>query len=321
MSKDSNIIEDQEFNNNYEIMQEIGKGAFAQVYLARKKNTEEDEEIAVKVMDKEKSQEESFQNELKIHRQFESPYVINIHSYFETPSSFVILMEYANAGELFNYIDDDHSYSESDAAFYTQQILFALKVLHDNKIIHRDLKPANLLLSINYDTYEKTVKISDFGLARKVTSDDEKIDSEFCGTHKYSAPEIIDNKPYDKSVDIWSLGVIVYILLCGEYPFDCDDRLLDEKITTADYNTESYEWEILSEEAKDFVAKLLQMEPEKRMTIDEALKHQWLSGNAPKVQLGEMKKHLKKFNLQEKLRRVANRTKTALKFRKLLSKE
>lgn len=305
----------EEFIQQYKIIDDLGEGAFAKVYLARKKDT--DELIAVKVIDKSKCEDDLFKNELSIQRKFDSPYIINIYSYFETSESFTILMEYANGGELFQAIVDNHSYSENDAATIIQQILIGLKILHDNNVIHRDLKPANLLLSIDYEKDTTTVKISDFGLAGIISND--KLESEFYGSRPYSAPEIIEGTPYDSSVDIWSLGVIVFILLGGYYPFESDsDFELENKILNAEYDFNGPEWNEISQEARDFITQMLQVDPKNRITIEDALKHPWLSGNAPKVQLGDLREHLKAFNLKQKLKRVANATKTAIKFKNLL---
>ena len=228
-------------------------------------------------------------------------------------------MEYANGGQLFNKMSQ-YSYSESDAAKFVQQILIGLKVLHYNNIIHRDLKPENLLLSKDYNTGETTIKISDFGLAGILSS--EKIFSEFCGTTHYTAPEIIDNKPYDSSVDIWSLGVIVYAILSGSYPFSGEsDQDLKLNILMTEPKFDSYQWNEISEDAVDFIKKILKFDPKDRITIDEALNHPWLTGNAPKIELDDLRKHLTKFNLNEKIKNIGNRAKAAIKLRNLISKE
>lgn len=302
-----------QFLEPYEIIKELGKGGFSIVYLAKEKAT--GRLVAIKVIEKDDENTTALKTELSIQREFESPYIVNILSYFEDESHFLLVIEYVNGGELFDAIVNNGAYSEFDAAKMVQQILIGLKVLHDNNVIHRDLKPENLLISVDDATGETTVKISDFGLAGIFS--DEKI-SQYCGTEGYAAPEIMNNVPYDSSVDIWSLGVIVYILLCGFRPFESDDRYeLYQQVTSGKVEFPSPEWDDISKEAIDFVSSMLKIDPAQRITIENALNHPWIAGHAPKVQLGDLRNHLKKFNLNRKLKRVANATKAAIMFKKL----
>ena len=303
----------QDFLAPYEILKELGKGGFSIVYLAKERAT--GKLVAIKVIDKDVDNENAPKTEFSIQREFESPYIVNILSYYEDESHFLLVIEYVNGGELFDAIVNEGAYSEFDAAKLVQQILIGLKVLHDNNVIHRDLKPENLLLSIDEKTGETTVKISDFGLAGIFS--DEKI-SQYCGTEGYAAPEIMNNVPYDSSVDIWSLGVIVYILLCGFRPFESDDRYeLYQQVTSGTVEFPSPEWDEISKEAIDFISQMLKIDPTKRITIEDALNHPWIAGHAPKIQLGDLRQHLKKFNLKRKLKRVANATKAAILFKKI----
>ncbi|KAK8866782.1 Serine/threonine-protein kinase brsk2 [Tritrichomonas musculus] len=303
----------QDFLAPYEILKELGKGGFSIVYLAKERAT--GKLVAIKVIDKDVDNENALKTEFSIQREFESPYIVNILSYYEDESHFLLVIEYVNGGELFDAIVNEGAYSEFDAAKLVQQILIGLKVLHDNNVIHRDLKPENLLLSIDEKTGETTVKISDFGLAGIFS--DEKI-SQYCGTEGYAAPEIMNNVPYDSSVDIWSLGVIVYILLCGFRPFESDDRYeLYQQVTSGTVEFPSPEWDEISKEAIDFISQMLKIDPTKRITIEDALNHPWIAGHAPKIQLGDLRQHLKKFNLKRKLKRVANATKAAILFKKI----
>ena len=193
--------------------------------------------------------------------------------------------------------------------------MIGLKVLHDNNVIHRDLKPENILLSKNEANGETTAKISDFGFADLFS--EAKL-QKYCGTEGYAAPEIMLHIPYDQSVDIWSLGVIVYVLLSGKLPFDAEDSFtLTKQICKCNPDYTSERWANISKSAIDFIQQMLQFEPEKRITVENALKHEWITGHAPKVQLGDLRNHLKKFNLQRKLKRVANAAKAGITLQKL----
>lgn len=304
------------FNEQYDELEKLGNGAFSTVY--RGKDMATGKLVAIKVIDKTSCDYSSFKNEFLIQREFESPYIIDLYSYFEDDDNFYMVMEYANAGALFDIINQT-TYSENDAATIIQQVLIGLKVLHDNKIIHGDLKPENILLSIDDETDEYTAKISDFGLASIFTGEKKDL---FQGTMTFEAPEIIERKPYDPSIDMWSLGVIIYILLSGDYPFESEDEhQLMKKIGSGDYDFSSYKWDDISDEGKDFISQLLQVNPKNRITIENALKHPWVTGNAPKIELPDLRTHLKKFNLQRKLKRVTNTAKSGLLLKKISKKK
>lgn len=302
-----------EFIAPYEIVKELGRGGFSIVYLAKERST--GKLVAIKVIDKGDENEDALKKELSIQRQFESPYIVNIYSYFEDSEHFILIIEYINGGELFDSIIQKGVFDEHDAANVIQQTLVGLKILHDNHVIHRDLKPENLLLSIDESTGETTVKISDFGLA-DLFSDSKLV--QYCGTEGYAAPEIMLHTPYDTSVDIWSLGVILYVLLSGTLPFDAEDTFeLTKQICRCQLDFTKPEWSNISKSAIDLIQQMLQFEPGQRITVENALKHDWITGNAPKVELGDLREHLKKFNLQRKLKRVANAAKAGIRFQKL----
>jgi len=295
----------------YHVEKEIGQGGFSRVYLAKRKD--DGQQFAVKVIAKDPSNpSDSILRELRIQSQFDSPYVVNIYDSFEDSKQIVLIIEYINGGELFDAIVQKGSYSEKEAADLIQQVLFGLKILHSNHIIHRDLKPENLLLMINSNG-TTTVKISDFGLAGLYDGYEQM--KTYCGTEGYAAPEIMKNVPYDDTVDIWSLGVIIYIILSGFRPFEAEDRYeLYQQVIKADYEFFSPEWDSISPEAKDLISKMLQVQPEKRITIDEALQHPWIRGNAPSVKLGDLHTHMRQYNLKRKLKRTLNAAKAANQF-------
>lgn len=288
-----------EFMQPYEIQKEIGKGGFSTVYLGVEKAT--NKQVAIKCFQSQKSNNETIKKEFDIQKKFDCPYIVDTYGLFSDGDQYVLIMEYVNGGELFDAIVERGSYSEKDAADITQQVLLALKVLHENHIIHRDLKPENLLIQ-NTDDGKTLCKIADFGLSDIFTNEQMQT---YCGTVGYACPEIMKNVPYDKSADIWSLGVIVYILLCGCQPFDGDDQVeLTQNILTANFEFFSPEWDDISGAAKNFISRMLQVDQAKRISVDEALKHPWISGNAPSANLDVSKTHLRKFVVDQKAKRV-----------------
>jgi len=295
----------------YNVEKEIGQGGFSRVYLATKKT--DGKQYAVKVIAKDLSNpSESILRELKIQSQFDSPYIVRIYDSFEDAKQIVLIIEYINGGELFEAIVEKGSYSEKEAADLIQQVLLGLKILHSNHVIHRDLKPENLLLMLNPDG-TTTVKISDFGLAGLYDGNAQM--KTFCGTEGYAAPEIMQNVPYDDTVDIWSLGVIIYIILSGFRPFEAEDRYeLYQQVINADYEFFSPEWDSISSEAKDLIQKMLKVKSTERITIDQALAHPWIRGNAPSIKLGDLHSHMSQYNLKRKLKRTLNAAKAANQF-------
>ncbi|KAG7238335.1 hypothetical protein INR49_031051, partial [Caranx melampygus] len=181
-----------------------------------------------------------------------------------------------SGGELFDRIIEKGFYTEKDASKLIQQILDAVKYLHDMGIVHRDLKPENLLYySMDEDS---KIMISDFGLSKIEGSG--SVMSTACGTPGYVAPEVLAQKPYSKAVDCWSIGVIAYILLCGYPPFyDENDAKLFEQILKAEYEFDSPYWDDISDSAKDFIVHLMEKDPIVRYTCEQALQHPWIAGD------------------------------------------
>jgi calcium/calmodulin-dependent protein kinase I len=182
-------------------------------------------------------------------------------------------------GELFDRIVEKGMYTEKDASELVQQILTAVDYLHKSDIVHRDLKPENLLY---YSPAEDSkIMISDFGLSRMGENVDELATA--CGTPGYVAPEVLRRQKYGKPVDCWSIGVISYILLCGYPPFyDENDAKLYKQIMKGEYEFDSPYWDDISASAKEFITHLLQIDPSKRYSCEQALAHPWISGGAAK---------------------------------------
>jgi len=214
-------------------------------------------------------------SEVDILKSVEHPYIVRCFDAIDSPDKMYLVMEIMKGGELFDRIVDKGHFTEADAAGVTAKLFSAIKYLHDKNIAHRDLKPENLLMAD--DTPESEVKITDFGLS-KAFDEQTQVMQTPCGTPGYIAPEVLVMKGYDKQCDVWSLGVIVYILLCGFPPFYADnDAQLFEKIKRGEYEFLRPYWDPISDSAKDFIRQMLRVDPKQRITCDQALAHPWLA--------------------------------------------
>jgi len=273
----------------YEIGDTLGTGHFSKVKLGIHKETRE--KVAIKIITKPTgSKIAMLEAEVNILTACDHPNVVKLHLICDTPDTLYLVLELLTGGELFDRIIAKGHYSEADARKLTITLLDCLAYLHSKGIAHRDLKPENILLK---DTSEDAViKVTDFGLS-KIFADDthgEVIMKTACGTPGYVAPEVLTHEAYSSQVDLWSVGVIVYILLCGFPPFYGDnDAQMFKKIKAGQYKFLAPYWDPISADAKDFVAKLLVVDNKKRMTATEALKHKWL--------MPETAKHVSKKNL------------------------
>ncbi|RYH18038.1 serine/threonine-protein kinase, partial [archaeon] len=231
--------------------------------------------VAVKIVTRNglsQDDEESLRAEVKILTALNYPNIVRAFDFFEEEKFFYVVLEYLDGGELFDRIVKKTFYNEKEARDLVVIILRAIKYLHDMDVIHRDLKPENLIMTSKED--DANVKIADFGFAVKCNGCN--ITTQ-CGTPGYIAPEIIETKAYGKPVDMWSFGVILYILLGGYPPFhDDNQRILFKKITKADYQFHPDYWRTVSDEAKDLIAGLLTLDMHKRLTVDQALSHPWV---------------------------------------------
>lgn len=213
------------------------------------------------------------QREIDIMRRLKHPNIVGLYDVFETKATISLVMELVAGGELYEQIVEKGSFTEDDAAAVLYQVLSATAYLHENGIAHRDLKPENILLS---NQSKNTVKIADFGLSKDFAGD--SVMSTCCGSPSYVAPEILEQGEYSNACDIWSIGVILYVLLSGYLPFygNTQEELFD-KILTASFSFNNKCWADISEQAKDLVSKMLTLRPEDRPSAEECLKHPWFS--------------------------------------------
>jgi len=279
-----------EFSSLYTIGKFLGRGAFSVVYEAVQKST--GTAFAVKIIKKdavkfdEKSQKR-VETEVTILRTIHHPNIISLHDIIETSTELYLIMPLVTGGELFDKIVQKGFYCERDASTVIKNVINAIHYLHEKSIAHRDLKPENLLLMAGDDTQ---VMISDFGLSRILGDDSFAYTA--CGTPYYVAPEVVSGVGYGKEVDLWSIGVITYFLLAGFPPFMGNTlRDIVEQIQRGDFNFPSPYWDNITDNAKDFVSKLLVVDKTKRLTSLQALEHPWIKNgsNAPQDALKNQK--------------------------------
>ncbi|XP_047737094.1 calcium/calmodulin-dependent protein kinase type 1 isoform X3 [Hyalella azteca] len=255
----------------------LGTGAFSQVRLAEVRD-DPSRMCAIKIIDKKalKGKEDSLDNEITVLRRLTHANIVQLLETFEDKLKVYLVMELVTGGELFDRIVEKGSYTEKDAADLIRQVLEAVDYMHEQGVVHRDLKPENLLYYSQDE--ESKIMISDFGLSKL---EDSGIMATACGTPGYVAPEVLAQKPYGKAVDVWSIGVIAYILLCGYPPFyDENDANLFAQILKGEFEFDSPYWDEISDSAKDFIRQLLCVNVEKRYTCKQSLQHPWISGNA-----------------------------------------
>jgi len=243
-------------------------------------------------------------------KQVDHANVLRLEEVFETDELIALVMELVVGGELFYKIVEKGNYSEKDAANIVRQMIKGVEYLHSKGIAHRDLKPENLLCASENDKdpqYQPfRVVIADFGLS-KVFDKGEQLETS-CGTPDYVAPEVITAEgSYDKSVDMWSCGVITYVLLCGFSPFLSSTQTgLFEKIIKCEYDFPDPEWTHISENAKDFIRRLLVKDPKARYTASQCLEHAWLTSASQATSAlaeGKIGDRMKNYNEQRKATR------------------
>ncbi|KAM9330600.1 calcium/calmodulin-dependent protein kinase type IV-like [Gastrophryne carolinensis] len=282
----------------YTLGQELGRGATSTVFRCEEKGSQK--QYAAKTVKKTIDQK-IVRTEIGVLLRLSHPNIIKLKEIFETSSDIVLILELVTGGELFDRIVERGHYSERDAACVVQQILEAVAYLHANGVVHRDLKPENLLYADM--SPNSLLKIADFGLSKII--DDQAAMKTVCGTPGYCAPEILQGSLYGPEVDMWSVGVITYILLCGFEPFfdPRGDQYMYSRILTCEYEFTSPWWDEISLNAKDLVMRLIVLDPHKRLTVTQALQHPWVTGRAAKFShMDQTQKKLQEFNAKRKLK-------------------
>ena len=275
-----NPVINRKYIGQFILGEKLGQGTFGIVVLAKHQIT--GEKVAIKILDKEKIIQEAdktrIEREIKILKNLRHNNIVHLYDIKETSNSLYIIMEYIQGKELFDYIVSKKRLSEIEACNFYQQIISGIEYLGKIRVVHRDIKPENLLL----DNKNK-IKIVDFGLSN-IYPNNELLQTA-CGSPCYAAPEMINGELYKGlGADIWSSGIVLYAMLCGYLPFeDGDNEILYKKITDGKFKTPKY----LSENCKDILHKILNVDPKKRYTIKQIKKHPWFNLINPRINLSE----------------------------------
>ncbi|XP_069475087.1 calcium/calmodulin-dependent protein kinase type II subunit beta isoform X9 [Ambystoma mexicanum] len=292
------------FTDEYQLYEEIGKGAFSVVRRCVKLCT--GHEYAAKIINTKKlsaRDHQKLEREARICRLLKHSNIVRLHDSISEEGFHYLIFDLVTGGELFEDIVAREYYSEADASHCLHQILESVSFIHHCDIVHRDLKPENLLLASKCKG--AAVKLADFGLAIEVQGEQQAWFG-FAGTPGYLSPEVLRKEAYGKPVDIWACGVILYILLVGYPPFwDEDQHKLYQQIKAGAYDFPSPEWDTVTPEAKNLINQMLTINPAKRITAHEALKHPWVcqrSTVASMMHRQETVECLKKFNARRKLK-------------------
>jgi calcium-dependent protein kinase len=267
----------EDFSKYYKLGELMGKGSFGKVYKVLHYPTNQLRAMKQVMKDKINPEDEkNLEKEIEVLAQLDHPNIIKIYEYFESQKNYQIIVELASGGELFDKINELRTFNERDAAMIMEQLLSAVCYLHSKNIVHRDLKPENILMETR-KVGDMAIKLIDFGAANYLQGNELLTLS--IGTPYYIAPEVIA-KQYNEKCDIWSCGVILYILLSGVPPFHGgtldDDRVIIESITKGEYNFNDDEWKKVTSEAKDLIKKMLTFDKNKRPSAETCIKHSWI---------------------------------------------
>ena len=272
------------FLDYYDVIKQIGKGGYGKVYEVKNKTTGEIRackhlsKLSIKNLDK-------FRREIEYMKKMDHPNIIKLFEVYESERSLYVVMEECKGGEIFDriieHINKKQMYSEKDAAIIFKQVMSCIQYCHNNKICHRDLKPENILYLKEGSEEDNRIKIIDFGLSQDIDKLKTKV-----GTAYYVSPEILQGN-YTELCDIWSAGVILYILLSGDPPFNgASDSVIYNKISTGKFSFPEKKWKNISNDAKDLICHMLVPENE-RYTATQVLEHKWFQ-NAPNVPLSDI---------------------------------
>ncbi|CAL1548444.1 unnamed protein product [Lymnaea stagnalis] len=305
-TREVSVKKDKWVTDLYTVDSVLGKGKFGEVKRCRERRT--GRQLAAKFIEVNGPQDRTdILNEVEIMKHLQHPRLLQLYDAFEHRERFCLVMELVNGGELFErVINDDFILTEKACVMFMRQICDGVAFMHSQNILHLDMKPENILCLTREGN---RIKIIDFGLARKYNpKDDLRV---LFGTPEFVAPEVVNFDPIYPATDLWSVGVICYVLLSGLSPFmgESEAETLSN-VTMARWDFNAEEFESISNEAKDFITKLLVKDPRKRMTASECLEHQWLrrsvkrESHLPERSLS--KKRLRKFVYRRKWQKAIN---------------
>jgi len=286
----------------YKIGKTLGEGAYGKVYQVQHRTTGMIRGMkALKKKSVLREEKEKLFSEVSILKDLDHPNIVKLYELFQDENYYYLIMEFCTGGELFDRIQAMHSFTEKIAAEYMKQILSAVVYCHDKGIVHRDLKPENLLLDSK--GLDARLKVIDFGTSKKFSAG-VKMTQKF-GTAYYIAPEVL-NKNYDEKCDVWSCGVILYILLCGYPPFGgANDREILQKVKLGRYKFDEEDWAKISEDGKNLIRKMLTFNPADRISAREALNDKWIQANAISAPISQKAlKNLSDFSTRNKLKQA-----------------
>lgn len=310
----------EKFEEVFRLGEKIGEGGFAVVRIAFSHKIA-DQKVAVKIAKREKlkdQDESTIRREFQIMKSLNHPNIVQALGLYEENQHFYFVLEYMEGGELFDRIVEKKQYNEREARNAIRSVIKAMEYCHRHDIVHRDLKPENLLLTSTRD--DADVKIADFGLARVVEGNSL---TDRVGTSQYLAPEVIEGKSCGKPVDMWAVGVILFVLLGGYSPFkNKDPQVMFRDILKSNFKFHPQRWSNVSEEAKSLIRALLTVSTEKRLTASEALKHQWITLNDKLLMehdLTDNLEELRSFNATRKFKVTVQAVQAINKFLKARS--
>ncbi|CAD8138169.1 unnamed protein product [Paramecium octaurelia] len=284
--------------NYYRIDQTLGEGSYGKVSLVTQKVIGLPR--AMKQIRKDKiEQKDNMIQEVSILKELDHPNIVSVYELYEDEQYVYIITEYLSGGELFEKINEIDHFDETIAAGYMRKILEAVNYCHNKNVVHRDLKPENIIFESR--KVNSSLKIIDFGTAKELL--ESKKLSQRIGTPYYIAPEVI-NKQYDKKCDVWSCGVILFIMLCGFPPFNGQSQQeLYQRIQAGVYSFDEPEWKEISEDAKDLIKKMLVTDPDKRISAQDALQHEWIKITQKEKKLNHKSlENLARFHSSSKLK-------------------
>ena len=306
------------FEAQYTLGKKLGSGTFSVVKEGTNKQT--GKKYAIKIVKKAGLTDEdktALEAEIEILKSLAHPHIMILEDNFEDDKFYYLVTELLEGGELFDRVVEKEFYSEREARDLVQLLLDAIAYCHDRDVVHRDLKPENLLLTSRDDDFN--IKIGDFGFAKRVDYAGDGL-STACGTPGYVAPEILHGNKYGKGVDVWSIGIITYILLCGYPPFHHDNHsILFKMIKKGEYEFDSPYWDHVTDDAKRFIRRMLETDPNMRASARELLEDPWIVGDhVPNTHLESAVKELKAFNARRKFRAAVKTVQTVNRMTKLI---